>query len=135
MSTQKPGRGYVTATTVGYGDKYPITLGGRIVGTLVLTVGVALFATFSGFLANAFLSRKPEKPDAAADGSARAALQEVERLLAEQQHATETLRARAREELSSVVGKRIPIARAFRFEGTVHGLSSSTPRVLPYPSA
>ena len=86
--------GYVTATTVGYGDEYPVTTGGRIVGTLMLTVGVALFATFSGFLANAFLSRKADTPEAPADGSVRAALHEVERLLAEQQQATEVLRAR-----------------------------------------
>lgn len=86
--------GYVTATTVGYGDKYPVTAGGRIVGTVMLTVGVALFATFSGFLANAFLSRKPEQAAPAADGSAQDALREVERLLAEQQQATELLRAR-----------------------------------------
>ena len=85
--------GYVTATTVGYGDQYPVTLGGRIVGVLMLTVGVALFATASGFIANAFLSRKPEAPAPAADGSVQAALREVERLLAEQQRATEALRA------------------------------------------
>ena len=88
--------GYVTATTVGYGDQYPVTRGGRIVGTLMLTVGVALFATFSGFLANAFLSRKPEQPEPLTDGSAQAALQEVLRLQAEQQRATEVLRATAR---------------------------------------
>ena len=89
--------GYVTATTVGYGDQYPVTVGGRIVGTLMLTVGVALFATASGFIANAFLSRKPEAPAPAptpADGSVQAALREVERLLAEQQQATEALRER-----------------------------------------
>ena len=50
--------GYVTATTVGYGDYYPVTTGGRLVGFLMLTVGVALFATFSGFLANTFLSAR-----------------------------------------------------------------------------
>jgi hypothetical protein len=59
-----------------------------------LTVGVALFGTFSGFLANAFLSRKPDTPEAPADGGVRAALHEVERLLAEQQQATDVLRAR-----------------------------------------
>ena len=86
--------GYVTATTVGYGDMVAVTTGGRIVGTLMLTVGVALFATFSGFLANAFLSRKPTQPPAVADASVQAALRDVERLLAEQQRATELLRAR-----------------------------------------
>jgi voltage-gated potassium channel len=86
--------GYVTATTVGYGDQFPVTPGGRIVGFVMLTVGVALFATFSGFLANAFLSRRRAAPAAStAGGDLQAALDELERLLAEQQHATESLRA------------------------------------------
>ncbi len=85
--------GYVTATTVGYGDKYPVTTGGRIVGTLMLTIGVALFATASGFIANAFLSRKAESAPTPADGSVKAALNELERLLAEQQQAVEALHA------------------------------------------
>ncbi len=54
--------GYVTATTVGYGDQFPVTTGGRLVGWIMLTVGVALFATFSGFLANTFLSMKRDAP-------------------------------------------------------------------------
>ncbi len=56
--------GYVTATTVGYGDQFPVTTGGRIVGVGMLTVGVALFATFSGFLANVFLSANKGAPSA-----------------------------------------------------------------------
>jgi voltage-gated potassium channel len=54
--------GYVTATTVGYGDQYPVTRGGRLTGLIMLTVGVALFATFSGFLATTFLSPRKRKP-------------------------------------------------------------------------
>ena len=68
--------------------------GWPIIGTLILTIGVALFATFSGFLAQAFLSNNADRPTTLADGSAQAALAAVERLLAEQQAATETLRAR-----------------------------------------
>jgi len=60
--------GYVTATTVGYGDYFPVTMGGRLVGFLMLTVGVALFATFSGFLANTFLSARRAEPQPALDG-------------------------------------------------------------------
>jgi voltage-gated potassium channel len=84
--------GYVTATTVGYGDYYPVTTGGRLVGFLMLTVGVALFATFSGYLANKFLSagRGSTEPESADDVGA--ALRELEELLAQQQRATEALR-------------------------------------------
>ena len=92
--------GYVTATTVGYGDEYPVTTGGRIIGLLMLTVGVALFATFSGFLANTFLSatrtNASEPPEAAA-GDRGEALREIEKLLGEQERATATLRTRIAE--------------------------------------
>ena len=87
--------GYVTATTVGYGDQFPVTLGGRIVGVVMLTVGVALFATFSGFLANAFLSSKqPKTPDAGSDDDVVTTLVELERLQEQQQRAIAALRAR-----------------------------------------
>lgn len=48
--------GYVTITTVGYGDQYPVTNEGRIVGFVLLTVGVGLFGTFTAFVANVFLT-------------------------------------------------------------------------------
>jgi voltage-gated potassium channel len=46
--------GYVTVATVGYGDHYPVTPFGRIVGILMITFGVALFTTLTGFLADWF---------------------------------------------------------------------------------
>lgn len=45
---------FVSITTVGYGDRYPVTPVGRIIGLVVLTVGVSTYGVLSGFLANAF---------------------------------------------------------------------------------
>lgn len=46
----------VTITTVGYGDLYPITGEGRAIAALLMTAGVGLFGTFSGFVASWFLA-------------------------------------------------------------------------------
>ena len=56
----------VTISTVGYGDRYPTTDAGRIMGALVIIIGVGIFGTFTGFLANFFLSpAKKEEEEAA----------------------------------------------------------------------
>jgi voltage-gated potassium channel len=46
----------VTITTVGYGDRYPITPEGRAIAAVLMTAGVGLFGTFSGFVASWFLA-------------------------------------------------------------------------------
>lgn len=51
---------FVTITTVGYGDYYPVTTGGRIVAATLCVAGIGLFGTFSGMAANWLLGRKPE---------------------------------------------------------------------------
>jgi len=45
----------VTITTVGYGDKVPVTPEGRIVAAMLMIVGVGLFGTLSGFVASWFV--------------------------------------------------------------------------------
>ena len=52
----------VTISTVGYGDQYPVTNAGRIVGAVIIVVGVGIFGTFTGYLANLFLSPKKRTP-------------------------------------------------------------------------
>jgi voltage-gated potassium channel Kch len=71
--------GYVTITTVGYGDRFPVTNGGRIVGVFLLTVGVGLFATFTGFLANFFLAPNKEDEEELEVDGLRSRLEEHER--------------------------------------------------------
>lgn len=46
----------VTVATVGYGDQYPVTSTGRLIGTLVIISGVILFSVLTGFIAIKFFS-------------------------------------------------------------------------------
>jgi voltage-gated potassium channel len=52
----------VTVTTVGYGDKFPITTEGRIIGVILMFVGVGIFGTFTAYLASWFTSGNQNKP-------------------------------------------------------------------------
>ena len=48
---------FVTVTTVGYGDHYPITTAGRLIAAVLMVTGVGLFGTLTAYLANAWLAR------------------------------------------------------------------------------
>ncbi|WP_338327313.1 potassium channel family protein [Porphyromonas gingivalis] len=52
---------YVTITTVGYGDKYPVTTEGRIIAMFLMTAGVGLFGTFTAYIASLFVSDNKKK--------------------------------------------------------------------------
>lgn len=55
---------YVTITTVGYGDKYPVTTEGRLLAAVLMTVGVGLFGTFTAYVASWFVVQKEEEVEA-----------------------------------------------------------------------
>ncbi|WP_243648512.1 ion transporter [Agromyces fucosus] len=57
----------VTISTVGYGDQFPVTNTGRILGALIIIVGVGIFGTFTGYLANLFLGPGTSTPEDASD--------------------------------------------------------------------
>lgn len=63
----------VTISTVGYGDQYPVTNLGRALGSGIIIVGVGIFGTFTGYLANLFLGpQKKSAPESAAEPSSAA---------------------------------------------------------------
>lgn len=74
----------VTVTTVGYGDRYPVTDGGRMVAAVLMTAGVGLFGTFTGFVASMFV-----EPDIRREESDLSTLTREIRLLREEVHSLE----------------------------------------------
>ena len=53
----------VTMSTVGYGDEYPVSNAGRVLGTGIIIVGVGIFGTLTGYLANLFLAPATKAED------------------------------------------------------------------------
>ena len=56
----------VTITTVGYGDRYPITMGGRIIAVFVMFAGVGIIGALASILAS-FLIPPPKKAEEPAE--------------------------------------------------------------------
>jgi len=54
--------GAITLTTVGYGDVYPVTILGKIVGAFIAVLGIGLFALPAGIIASGFASELQAKP-------------------------------------------------------------------------
>jgi len=81
----------VTMSTVGYGDYSPVTFKGRLIGVVVIIVGVALFGVVTGFLANRFVDPGDQTPQGSevmiSSADLAAVLDEIKMLRAEQKHA------------------------------------------------
>ncbi|MBS0263912.1 MAG: potassium channel family protein [Planctomycetes bacterium] len=56
---------FTTITTVGYGDKYPVTTEGRMIAAVLMTAGVGIFGSFTGLMASWILnpSKKERQQD------------------------------------------------------------------------
>lgn len=55
---------FASITTVGYGDKYPVTVGGRLIAAILMTVGVGLFGTLTAYMAATFVGQNDDEKNA-----------------------------------------------------------------------
>lgn len=91
ITTASDGVWYVVVTmaTVGYGDTFPVTNAGRILGAIIIVIGIGIFGTLTGYLANLFLS--PRRATVVGSGDARAQVAELRDLVARQQEALDRM--------------------------------------------
>jgi len=55
--------GLSTMTTVGYGDAYPVTAEGRLIGGLLMLTGIAIFSVAAGTISSWFIERMNQTVD------------------------------------------------------------------------
>jgi voltage-gated potassium channel len=88
---------FVTITTVGYGDKYPTTNGGRLIGVVLMTTGVGIFSVFTGFIANSFLAPRKKKRAIAEPSDPKTKIIEIKHMLEIQEKTSSEIRERLEE--------------------------------------
>jgi voltage-gated potassium channel len=102
----------VTLATVGYGDKYPVTTAGRMIGVIVIVVGVGLFSALTSFMAQWFI--RPRATDVQPQATSNAEIQnlnqltvllrtyDVQQLLADTQRLPEDVLAELRQKVAEI---------------------------------
>lgn len=89
----------VTIATVGYGDRFPTTDIGRLIGVAMIVVGVSLFSVLTSFIATTFVARRRSLEQKSEDGALR---DEIVHILAEQRRSAEQEAAALRSEIAQL---------------------------------
>jgi voltage-gated potassium channel len=100
----------VTIATVGYGDRYPTTPVGRLIGVAMIIMGVSLFSVLTSFIATGFVSRRRSVDQ---KGEADALRDEIVQILAEQRRSAGQEAAALNEEIAQLrqlLNERLPPA-------------------------
>src|SRR5512136_2878650 len=86
---------FVSVTTVGYGDRYPPTALGRLIGVVVMFCGIALIGMLTSFLASSFIAPARKKPEAElAPDDPKARMAELQALWQAQEQASAAFKAK-----------------------------------------
>ncbi len=71
----------VTTTTVGYGDIAPVTVGGRIVGVVLMFLGIGMVATLAASIAAYFVEQDTQRREASDVQRLEERLSRIEKML------------------------------------------------------
>ena len=98
---------FVTVATVGYGDRVPVTTGGRITALFLMVVGIAMFGIFTSSLSNWFRHprRLREAQQKQEDENRAVTVAEIRQLLEQQGQAYQKSIAELSEKLSNLEDK------------------------------
>lgn len=71
-----------SVTTVGYGDRFPVTEDGRFIATLLMLVGIGLFSSLTALLAAWVLGENQKKEEAKLEAAVQEELEKIEKVVA-----------------------------------------------------
>jgi voltage-gated potassium channel len=88
----------VTVSTVGYGDRFPVTPLGRLIGTAMIVMGVSLFSVLTSYIASQFMALRK----AAVQSERELLRQQLEQTLREWRRSAESENAALRAEVAAL---------------------------------
>ncbi len=98
----------VTVATVGYGDKFPVTPVGRLIGAAMIVMGVSLFSVLTSYIATQFMARRKSNDVSETELLRR----QMEQSFAEMQRRTAAENAALRDEVTALRQLLIDVASA-----------------------